>query len=484
MPDNLEQQIQDIMGGFQMEPADGVWTNVQAAIQPERKKRRLMAWWWLGGILLLGAGAGAWWLTGAGKFTHQPAVTTVSHANTGAPVQTAAVTKEQQQTTTQPAGKTPDNNNATLANNEIINPAAAKNSAAPASNNIKNAVAGQPQQRGHTGNAPYTSTNTALFNRASPSTNRTNAEPPTVVPNGALSYNAQTTTAADTNTAASLQLYAVSTEPAPLNNDVYRAVSGQANPFQPLSIPHDPVAIQSPLRHSKWRILPFAGIGVAAKAPHKTAQAFSQNSASAPISNSNGTGFYDNLNGSGTNSGSNGSGGIIVNQSEAYTKAGISWMAGASLEKQLGTEWSFETGLYYHFTAYHAYYQIGYYAAQQIQSTEQQQHYRLHTLGIPVILHVQGKPGIGIGIVNEFNLVARAQVYLSASHQSQSFSINSRVYGYIPSAWFSLDIPVRTSHLQWRLSPYVQYGLGKTFQLSAGAGTQTLIQAGLRLNLK
>ncbi|RFM26538.1 outer membrane beta-barrel protein [Deminuibacter soli] len=460
MPDNqLEKQIQDLMSGFELQPGAGAWTNIQQAITQPRRKRRVFAWWWLSGLLLLGTGW-AWFYYEQHKAGPAAAATqtTATQNNTGLPQVPEPASKSAADEPNANIGTTQDATTAGVpANKEVL--------AETAPGNGVQATAGDAAvMRGqHNNNNPHAA----------------------VVANAAGIGNNVVLTPAAAYIDSTVQ------DPA-MYGSVLRNMAGllhpetllpgleanQLNPFQPLQVPGEPhIQVKQPHKHG-WQLMPTAGAGVSAVAL-VTRTANNQNSGLSfsvpPYSD------YLNL------TPSNGNSSAVIPGATANT-SGFSWQAGVLLDRTFSDKWSVESGLLYQYSSFNAVFNYRVPSGQLYQSLQQHSKYHIHAIDVPLLLHWKALSVLGFsgGLMNGFVITANGRststVATTTAFTTKTASIKSLMHTYQPAFYFSPDVPLRTGHLQWRIAPYLQYGIGSAFKITGNQG-QRLWQTGVNVVL-
>ncbi|RXK86422.1 hypothetical protein [Filimonas effusa] len=162
---------------------------------------------------------------------------------------------------------------------------------------------------------------------------------------------------------------------------------------------------------------------------------------------------------------------------------GKAFNAGVLAERSLLGKLSVQLGLRYQYVHYSTLISTttesiggltnGFYSTVSTSDIHGTENYKMHYLGVPVLLHYDLTRPVGItaGVVNDFMVGAN----------KDGNSLGGTMNVWMPNAYFAFVVKIPgQSRLQWQLMPYIQYGL-KTM---AKQGDQHLLQTGLQVTLK
>jgi hypothetical protein len=265
-----------------------------------------------------------------------------------------------------------------------------------------------------------------------------------------------------------------------VSQELLTAISDPKDPFQPaMAMPLLPVIQRR--EAAKWQTLFFVNMGINAVVGADASAADEQERQRIEALKSQS--FSTPQNGQGGNPFTGSASGNVYTKSSS--SSGIAFGAGILAGKQLSGKLELQLGLRYQYAAYSiqtAYLTdsftrsmtTGLFANIPALNHTEVYNYRLHYLGIPVLLHYSlGKPlGITAGVMNDFVVAAK----------QNDQSIRSEMHVWNPSAYFSFAIKIPAAgKCQWQVMPYLQYGLSTVFK---NIGEQRLLQPGVQVLLR
>lgn len=528
MSDNsLERQIQKMMEGLEFKPEAAVWEKVKAEIAPAKKKPLLNWRFPLLLLLLAGVSTGIWMLWNnntPGTLTAQKDNTTYNNDTTTTSNGAAAFNQDgtaNPKGIADPNGPVPSPETArpdgTVHSAETARPDGTvlqdgiTNSLAETDkSNIKQSTpnnGGTKQKSADSwdltgsnatakaGLTVTTTTGTPLVKTQASGKTRTFAETQKLAPktNNALNarskqqqwaankaenneeYNqAPENSAIGDRSSLSYQvetdIVAVARPQVLASGTVPKLTRSQQQQFGQHALVNNPVIVRAQ-RNSDWHFMPFLAGGIVKINGDNDGGISTYEKA-----------YYDNLNASfAPTAGAPVAVRAVVNY-DTKVKTGKAYSIGFLADHKLIGKLSFQTGLRYQYISYSTFTVINTdsigrfgngYASLSASTVSDDYNYRMHYLGIPVFLHydLTNPVGITAGVINDFMVGAN----------KDGTSLQGAMKVWNPNAYFAFVINIPGSEkLQWKIMPYLQYGLKPLSK----TGNQRLLQPGLQLSLQ